>query len=223
MMQRILLFDIDGTLLRINRPFMQKVIFSILDEMNIPRDVLSKVSFAGNTDTAIFRSILKDDPHIDDRFQELKRKYIKRLKNELTLDAISVFEQVENALKSAQEDGYPMGLLTGNFEQLAYHKLGLAGLDHYFSFGAFGSNHHDRNKLGPIARQAYEKKNNIAVSPEQFVIIGDTPRDIACARAFGCSCAMVTTGNYSREELAEKKPDLIIDRLTAPRKWITKL
>jgi phosphoglycolate phosphatase-like HAD superfamily hydrolase len=104
-------------------------------------------------------------------------------------------------------------LLTGNIRRGADLKLRHFGLDSYFEFGAFGEDAMDRNRLGPIAlqraREHLKKDFHIGFT----WIIGDTPRDIACARALGCKVMAVATGRHSIDELARHHPEAVVSDL----------
>src|SRR5262249_23731940 len=107
------------------------------------------------------------------------------------------------ALKA--RDGMRLALLTGNLEPIAWLKISRAGLGHFFERGqgGFGSDHEDRTELPAIARK---RAGNYP--PAKAVIIGDTPRAIACARADGVRCVAVATGPFKAEELA--KADVVV-------------
>jgi phosphoglycolate phosphatase-like HAD superfamily hydrolase len=93
-------------------------------------------------------------------------------------------------------------LLTGNFEPIARLKLERAGIGHHFAHGqgAFGSDHEDRAALPPIARRR-AAVNGRPHPRERTVVIGDTPSDVACARADGVRCLAVASGPYPAEDL----------------------
>jgi phosphoglycolate phosphatase-like HAD superfamily hydrolase len=84
---------------------------------------------------------------------------------------------------------------------------------HVFGFGAYGDDHHDRNELGPIARHRAVGIFGEDFAPEHIVVIGDTPRDIACARAFGAKVLAVATGAATREDLEKGRPDALLESL----------
>jgi phosphoglycolate phosphatase len=105
----------------------------------------------------------------------------------------------------AKRDDTRLALLTGNLEPIARLKIGRAGLGHFFEpgQGGFGSDHEDRTELPAIARRRaghYPRAKT--------VVIGDTPRDIACARADGVRCIAVATGPFGPDELA--KADVVL-------------
>jgi phosphoglycolate phosphatase-like HAD superfamily hydrolase len=104
-------------------------------------------------------------------------------------------------------------LLTGNTEQGAGIKVRHFGLADYFAFGAYGCDHADRNRLGPIALQRAEAHAGKAFSAKETWIIGDTPKDIACAKAIGARCLAVATGSFSIEQLQSHGADLVVASL----------
>jgi phosphoglycolate phosphatase len=100
-----------------------------------------------------------------------------------------------------------LGLLTGNSAMGAQLKLESFGLWQYFRLGAYGSDHHDRNALVPIAQQRIHALLGHVIPAHHTYVIGDTPRDIACARAHGARAIAVATGSYSVEVLQQHHPD----------------
>ena len=97
----------------------------------------------------------------------------------------------------AGEDDVTIGLLTGNAEEGARAKTRHYGIDHHFGFGAFGCEHADRNLLGPLALERASTHAGRRFTPEETLVIGDTPKDIACAAAIGARCLAVETGAFS--------------------------
>lgn len=104
-----------------------------------------------------------------------------------------------------------LAVLTGNLRDGAVAKLTHFGLNHHFPTGAYGDDHHDRNELGPIARRRAEAWFRKEYSSSRIAVIGDTPRDIACARALGARAVAVATGAATRTQLEEAAPDLLLD------------
>jgi phosphoglycolate phosphatase-like HAD superfamily hydrolase len=84
----------------------------------------------------------------------------------------------------------------------------------YFEFGAFSDDSHDRNQLGKFARARALERHGEEFPPEQVYVIGDTPRDIECGRAFGGKTVAIATGNYSLEELEAHRPDFLFQDLS---------
>jgi len=120
------------------------------------------------------------------------------------------------ALEAVASSGrYLSSLLTGNVERAAYLKLKHVGLDGFFRLpGAFGEDSHDRRDLPALARERINRHLGTDLSPAQFVVVGDTPNDIACARHFGARAVAVATGRgYTAAELAAHHPDAVLTDL----------
>jgi phosphoglycolate phosphatase len=111
---------------------------------------------------------------------------------------------------------YESALLTGNIEAMAYLKMELVRLDQFFTLpGAFGDESHDRKDLPALAAERISEHLQVRLSPEQFIVIGDTPNDVACARHFGARAVALGTGRfYSTEELLACEPDAFLADLT---------
>jgi phosphoglycolate phosphatase-like HAD superfamily hydrolase len=110
---------------------------------------------------------------------------------------------------------YESALLTGNIKPMAQLKMELVGLDHFFTLpGAFGDESHNRRDLPARAAERIRKHLQMDLAPEQFIVIGDTPNDIDCARHFGARAVAVGTGRmFSRAEILECKPDALLPDL----------
>ncbi len=100
-----------------------------------------------------------------------------------------------------------LGLLTGNLRRGAEIKLTQYGVWNYFEFGAYADDHHDRNELGHFARRRASEKRGVDFPAERIYVLGDTPHDVACARAIGAKAVAIATGAFSREALAACEPD----------------
>ena len=109
--------------------------------------------------------------------------------------------------------GVVQGLLTGNLRRGAETKLGFHGLWDYFPIGAFADDSEVRNELGPHALRRARGHWGVDFPSERVWIVGDTPHDIACARAFGARVLAVATGNYRIAELAAHNPDAVLEHL----------
>ena len=106
-----------------------------------------------------------------------------------------------------------LALLTGNLARGAELKLTHYGVWDYFEFGAYADDHHDRNELGHFARTRAQERHGIKFPPERIYVLGDTPHDIACARAIGAKAVAIATGQYTHAQLAEHAPDFLFDDL----------
>lgn len=215
---RLVLFDIDGTLLRDGMA--AKIAFArALRETYQTTGPIESFRFAGMTDpecvTEIMRAAGIEDPVIRDRREACLRRYVENLTAEVRLhqDAV-LFPGVRELLEKLDKlDTVLVGLLTGNVSRGAELKLRRWNLEPYFRFGAYGDDHENRAEL---ARIALEKARAISGHPfrgSETTVIGDTPKDIACARAIGARAVAVATGTVSRDVLLHSEPDALLDSL----------
>ena len=212
----LLLFDIDGTLLqRASDEHARAVREAVAQVHGVElAGVRLRESAAGRTDGEIARLMLLaagvSADQIDDRAAAVREQTC-RLFSGLCPDDLSgkvVPGMPELLGELACDDGVALALLTGNFEPVARLKLARAGIGHYFPAGqgGFGSDCEDRAGLPPIARRRagdQGDRDGLSYPRAHTVVIGDTPRDIACARADGLRCIAVTSGPYDAGDLAE--------------------
>jgi phosphoglycolate phosphatase len=209
----LLLFDIDGTLLAGATKAHREALHAALREVHgveIPETLPTAVSPAGRTDGEIARMLLLlagvSAKQIDDGSDAVRevccREYERRCPNDLAHRVIPGVSELLLSLFS--DDGVRLALLTGNFEPIARIKLKRAGLGMYFPTGqgAFGSDAEDRTELPAIAR-GRAGGDGVPHPREQTVVIGDTPLDIACARADGVRAVAMATGPYAVGELGD--------------------
>jgi phosphoglycolate phosphatase-like HAD superfamily hydrolase len=200
----LLLWDIDGTLLLRASSEHAEAIHRAIRRVYGATIPEAQVEAAGRTDLAIARSILTlagvGPDRIDDRLDALRavavEEYARLVPGDLT-DRLGPHVAEVLAELSERED-ILMGLVTGNLEPIARMKLRAAGIGHHFpaGLGGFGSDAEDRAELPGIARARAGDHPR-----ERTVVIGDTPRDIACARADGVRVIAVTTGPYDAQAL----------------------
>ena len=215
---KLLLFDIDGTLINTNAAGLTGFARAFREVFGRDDD-LSRVDFAGATDSDIIRQLFElhgidFNPGNQERF---RAAYFPALTEILPQRTGCVLPGVGALLDAlAARDDVQLALLTGNFAESARLKLVHFGLWNYFPFGAFADDSLDRNKLGPVALQrAREFRSGTEFVPAADVwIIGDTPKDIACARAFGARVLAVATGKHRMEQLAAHAPDAVLPELT---------
>jgi phosphoglycolate phosphatase len=213
----LLLFDIDGTLLSGATGAHSQALDGAIREVHgvDTDDLRSKIGPAGRTDGEIARLILLDlgvsARRIDERADAVSeaccRIYAQICPPDLSEYVVAGIPDLLPWL--AARDGVTLGLLTGNFEPVARLKLSRAGIGRWFAAGngAFGSDSEDRAALPAIARRRAGPveggRAGIPVARDQTIVIGDTPRDIACARADDVRCVAVATGQYGVGELAD--------------------
>jgi phosphoglycolate phosphatase-like HAD superfamily hydrolase len=213
MAKRLLLFDIDGTLIQSGGAGIEALKRALKERFQIEDDLLD-IEFAGMTDSGIVLNILKkhkisstpeNSTAFLDSYVHFLSEELPRRKGKLLPGVLKLLER----LKARKH--VVLGLLTGNVSRGAQLKLEHYGVWHLFEFGAFADDHHDRNELGAFARARAKEKHGREFSAEEIDVIGDTPRDIACGKAFGARTIAVATGAWSREKLAKHNPDYLID------------
>jgi len=213
---RLALFDIDGTLLR--EGIAPKLAFArALRETFDTTGPISGFRFAGMTDPQCVAEIMRMAGVADDVIQERRgqclERYVTHLKVEMrNHDGAKLFPGVKELLnRLSGRDDVLVGLLTGNVQPGAMLKLDRFQLGEYFRFGAFGDDHEDRCELARIALEKAGRLTGRPVRGGDTTVIGDTPRDVACARAIGARAVIVATGLVSRNELEQAKPDIILE------------
>lgn len=222
-MKPILLFDIDGTLLHVKKNFLHEIIHQILTEFELTNISLENRSFAGRTDKDIFSELIEEFSHTRGLYESVSARYIKLMTENLSAEYVNMIEGVRDAIDFARLHNIPVGLCTGNYREVAYSKVGAVGLHNVFAFGGFGCDHHDRNHLPGLASMEYKKRYNQPAESNRFIVIGDTPNDVRCARYFGAKAVAVTTGGFNKAQFHQHKPDLILDSLRSPEKWLFQL
>jgi phosphoglycolate phosphatase-like HAD superfamily hydrolase len=219
----VILFDIDGTLLTVNRGFNRKLLRTMLDRHEIHYPDMEKDAFSGRTDHDIFTSFLVHHDFDDGLYQKFKADYLNNLGQKLNEELVERHDFVDEAIQYFSQEGFVRGLLTGNYPTAAGYKLRAANIQYDFTIGAFGEFDTDRNRLPHLALAEVKRKMNINPKPARFVIIGDTPRDVICAKKAGMKVVAVTTGKYGADELAVHNPDVIIDSLENPEAWFSQI
>ena len=208
---KLVLFDIDGTLISTGAAGADAMRDVFAELCGVP-DAFAGIEMSGKTDTAILREALikhqKDEAAVP--VEAFHERYISRLR--LTLQEAHrprrLMPGLPHLLETlAGQSDLVLGLLTGNFAMGAQLKLESFHIWHYFQLGAYGSDHHDRNVLVPIAQQRAHALLGHTIPAQQTFVIGDTPRDIACAHAHGAHAVAVATGNYSVAELRRYEPE----------------
>jgi phosphoglycolate phosphatase-like HAD superfamily hydrolase len=207
----LLLFDIDGTLVGGAADAHRDAMFAALLAVHgvHAERVRGPLSPAGRTDGEISREILLEAGVSAQRIDELAdavreeccRVYAELCPGDLSKTVLPGVRELLGWLST--RNGATLGLLTGNYEPVARLKLARAGLGKHFprGQGAFGSDSEDRSMLPMIARRRAGKLGT--PYPRQWtIVIGDTPRDVACARADGVRCLAIATGPHRAAELS---------------------
>ncbi|HJP86317.1 MAG TPA: haloacid dehalogenase-like hydrolase [Gemmatimonadaceae bacterium] len=216
---RLVLFDIDGTLLNsggMGRAAMQRALGLVFGSPGNP-----SYRYDGKTDKQIVREVMRmeghTDEHIDSRMEKLVGLYLEGLRegansgrfNVRPLDGIP---EILDALE--QRDDVVLGLLTGNVEPGARIKLKAAGIDpDRFKINAFGSDHEHRPELPAIAQRRAGETLGLDIAGDRLVVIGDTPADIECGRSLGARAIGVASGHYTVEQLQAHRPYAVFSSL----------
>jgi phosphoglycolate phosphatase len=224
---KLVLFDIDGTLMDSGGAGTRAMDLAFRELFSID-NAFGGIRMAGKTDMQIMKEALSGKGlSVDDGLiPEATAAYVRHLKAEIINDGKRLKPgvlELLGLLASMRE--VRLGLLTGNIEEGARVKLGAFGLLDYFSMGngpsparalvgAFGSDHEDRNMLLPLAIRKFASLSGLQVDCRDCIVVGDTPRDVQCAKPYGALAVGVATGPYGAEELARAGADLVMEDLT---------
>lgn len=223
---RLVLFDVDGTLLR-GGPAKDAFRVAMTRTFGTAGAVATH-EFSGKTDPQIARELLHgagfDDATIDAGFPELWRRYVDEMERRLPDRPPRVLPGVEALLDALdRREEIATGLLTGNIADGARLKLSAVGLERRFRIGAFGSDDEVRDRLPPIAVRRARRHWGVAFDPGRVVVVGDTHRDVACGRAGGHRTLAVATGRVDRAVLEGAGPDRLFDDLARTREVLEAL
>ncbi len=214
---RILLWDIDGTLIRsVKTGGYKEYTIPVLEEIFGTSGRLGEMRVSGMTDLQIVYEALSDAGISRDEILARAEVLVSRLTEEarrVTGNGVKFFEVLPGVRETLQaladHPRYESALVTGNIKPMAYLKMELVGLEQFFTLpGAFGDESHNRRDLPARAAERIREHLQMDLASEQFIVIGDTPNDIDCAQHFGARAVAVGTGRfYSREEIIACEPD----------------
>jgi len=212
---KLLLFDIDGTLIKSGGAAIKAAELAFENIYNV-KNVMNGIRADGKTDPLILKEMFKKGLNRDFTMNEAEiifGEYLKildlKLQNGNKITVLPGILELLNELLDKQD--VILGLATGNIEQGARVKLKYSGLDHFFSFGGFGSDSENREQL---IRAAIERGRRVADRHlDKIFVIGDTPLDITCGRAAGAITVGVCTGTYNYGQLESHNPDFLFKDL----------
>jgi phosphoglycolate phosphatase len=217
--RKVILFDIDGTLLTSNGATRTSNGLAIQDAFGVEVDAMNH-PFGGKTDWQILHELL--EPHgfstatIGEKMSAYESAFAKRLADvihDFEVRALPGAHDLVNML--VEREDMLVGLVTGNTSLTAPIKLHAAGFQpQYFVVGAYGSESHDRNLLPRLALDRAIVHAGHEIGVQDVIVIGDTTKDVDCARALGGVAVTVFTGFEKRENIVNSKPDYMLDDLT---------
>ncbi len=218
--RRLLLWDVDGTLVRAGD--LGAAVFDVALEAVLGRRPTERPRMSGKTDPQIVSEYLVQlgVEESEDTVQAVLRSVEGHLAaaaaaGELVAGGTACRGTAEVLARLAEDQRVSSTLLTGNIAPNALIKVAAFGLDQWLDLvvGAYGSDAADRNLLVGIALGRLAALRGVDLAPEDAWVIGDTPRDLECARVGGARCLLVATGRYGFEELAALGPDAVVEDL----------
>jgi len=224
---RVLLFDIDGTLVLTGGAGVRAMSRAFEDVFAVS-DAFHDIKMPGRTDTSILSDAVEAygvSSEIE-RLARFQQAYLAHLGRELEQPGPrkAIMPGVVPLLSAleARDDAY-LALLTGNYEAAAQAKLSYFDLWRYFRCGAFGDDAPDRNGLLPRALGRIRDCGGPVVAPQEVVVIGDTPLDVACAAAAGARSIAVATGAYDVAALRDAGADVVLQDFSDTREVLRAL
>lgn len=217
MTQKVIFFDIDGTLLSTGGAGQKALELALVDGFGIDAP-FEGVLTSGRTDRGIVDELLpryqiENSQQNRDRFRDA---YLERLPETLNDAPGGLLPDVVDLLKRLSQDSrVSLAVLTGNYEDASWIKLRHFGVSDYFTYGGFGGHLAERDDVARDALKAASHALQRDLDGADTMVIGDTPADIRCARSIGARAIGVATGSYDRTTLATHSADHVFDDFTA--------
>jgi phosphoglycolate phosphatase len=212
---KLLLFDIDGTLIHARGAGIRAINRAFSDLYDI-EDAMQGIKPDGKTDPLILREMFRNTlnrDYLGGEADRIYRGYLLYLEEEMKKrNPITVLDGISQILKAISlRDDLKLGVATGNIEEGAWIKLRHSGLDSYFEFGAFGCDSEDRGEIIRVAIERGERVFNNCSGFDEVFVIGDTPFDIIHGKEAGATVFGVATGSYSLGDLEIYDPDYLFE------------
>jgi len=225
----LILFDIDGTLLRTEGAGMSAMLATAHELFPTKTFSFDGISISGRLDRLIWRDLMtrggvEPTAEIHEVFRENYGAHLRRgFSQNSRAHALAGAQELVDALHA--QSGLELGLLTGNYEHTGRLKVEQAGFSlEPFQHNAWADDGDHRRELPPVAIQRYSEKMGRGIDTSRVIVIGDTPLDVDCAHFNGCLAIAVATGNHPIAELETHNPDLLVSGLDDWQRiasWIT--
>lgn len=215
----LVLFDIDGTLLRAGDTHHGAAFTHAFERVYGKPVTLDGVPLAGMLDAQIARILFERhgldrdeaDPRLHEMMEAMGSRYVEAIAEHSIRERL--LPGVTEAIVACNAHGWTTGALTGNGRLVGEAKIKGAGLDHLLTFGAYGDSAVERGHLVEEAIAAATEATGERYRPSETVLVGDTPNDIAAARAGGANVIAVATGRFDVESLSNHDPDAVLQDL----------
>ena len=219
-MIRLVLFDIDGTLVHTGRAGSRAFGKTMASEFNAPESV-EKVRFGGRTDPSLARELFGFNgiPATPENFRRFFESYVFWLDHLVANTSGEICRGVPEFIRDLQTLPEPpmLGLLTGNIRLGAEIKLRRYGLWEFFETGGFADDSEDRNHIAAAALEHGRRLLGENLRGGEILVVGDTPHDVRCGKHIGAKVLAVATGGAKLDELKNHKPDWAVEDLTRVR------
>ena len=217
-MRKLIIFDIDGTLLLTGGA--GKIAFDrVFSELFGIEGAWQEMHPDGRTDPSLIRELFKKNCGrfpLPEEYDQIVESYTRNMASALQeTQNFRLMPGILELLRKIEERRLGLlGLATGNFESTAYLKLERGGLRDFFSYGGFGSDFRDRLKLTKLAVERGHQRLGRRLEPEEIILVGDTDHDVRCGKLLGLTTIAVATCTTPKSVLASLRPDFLLDRLS---------
>lgn len=213
------IFDVDGTLLSTGGAGGRAWDRAAKRLYGEPADI-TEFTDTGMTDTEVGGEVFKYVHHREPSEEELQRllgTYLWFIPDEVQAsEGYHVLDGVRETLQAIRDAGIPLGIVTGALEPACHVKLGRGQLNGYLDFGGFGTDAPHRKEIVEAAIRRAGEWAGRELDPAECYVVGDTPKDVEAAHAVGAVGVAVASHKYDRDQLAESRPEFLLDDLTEP-------